>query len=156
MSDLPAKLSEKYALIIMGLVTVIPPYTTLLSGFGGHDHHVSISINALFWAIFPSEVSFGGLQVLNLNALSFGIPLGFFNIIFAFQVIRFLRGDTSRRRTLLSGISTLVIPLASLIMALPFMLTWGIFVYIGPIPVQLVTGLILVYYFGPKEPTTPW
>ena len=156
MSDLPAKLSEKYALVIMGLATVIPPYTTLLSGFGGHDHHVSISINALFWAIFPSEFSFGGLQVLNLNALSFGIPLGFFNIIFAFQVIRFLRGETSRKRTLLAGISTLVIPLASLIMALPFMLTWGVFVYIGPIPIQLVTGLILVYYFGPKEITSPW
>ena len=156
MSNLRERLNEKYVILIMVLVTLIPPYTTLLSGFGGHDHHVSISIHALLWAIFPPEFSFGGLQVLNLNALSFGIPLGFLNIVFAFQVVRYFRGETSRRRTLLAGISTLIIPFASLMMALPFMLSSGVYVYIGPIPVQLITGLILVYSVGPKEPTSPW
>ncbi len=156
MSDLAERLNEKYVILIMVLVTVISPFTTLLSSFGGHDHHVSISINALFWAIFPSEFSFGGLQVLNLISLSFGIPLGFFNIVFAFQVVRYFRGETSKRRTFLAGISTLIIPFASLIMALPLMISSGWYVYIGPIPVQLVTGLILVYFAGPKESTSPW
>jgi hypothetical protein len=41
-------------------------------------------------------------------------------------------------------------------MALPFMLSWGIFVYIGPIPIQLAIGLLLMHFAGPKEITSPW
>ena len=159
MSNLRESFNEKYVILIMTLVTVVPPYTTLLSGFGGHGHqisNVSISIHALLWAIFPPEFSYGGLQILNLIALSFGIPLGFLNIIFAFQVVRYFRGETSKRRTLLAGISTLIVPFTSLIIVLPIMISSGLYVYIGPIPVQLITGLLLMYFAGPKEPTSPW
>jgi hypothetical protein len=104
MRDLAGRLNWKHAAVIITLATTLPPYTTLLYGFGGHSHQVSIAVYALFWAIYPPESAFSGLQVMTDSAMA-----------------------------------------AS-----------GVFVYIGPIPVQLVTGLLLMYLAGPKEPVAPW
>ena len=158
MSDVEGRLIRKYASLIMALATVVPPYTTFLYGFGGHDGHMSVSvaIYALFWAIYPPESSLGGLHVLNYYSLTAGLMLGFFNLIFAFQVIRYIRGKTSKRSTLVAGALTLVLPIISLIAALPVMLSSGVFVYIGPIPIQLATGFLLMHFAGPKEITSPW
>jgi hypothetical protein len=156
MRDLAGRLNWKHAAVIITLATTLPPYTTLLYGFGGHSHQVSIAVYALFWAIYPPESAFSGLQVMTDSALTTGISLGFFNIIFAFQVVRFTRGTTSRRNTLLVGALTLAIPVMSLVLTWPTMAASGVFVYIGPIPVQLVTGLLLMYLAGPKEPVAPW
>jgi len=156
MSSVVERLSWKHASILMALATAVPPYTTFLWGFGGHDNRVSIAVYALIWALYPPESSIGGLQVLNSYSLPIGISLGFFNIIFAFQVIRFLRGATSKRNTLWTGALTLVIPMISLIVAWPAMASSGFFAYIGPIPIQLATGILLMYLAGPKEPTSPW
>ena len=156
MSDVEGRFNWKYASIIMALATAVPPYTTFLWGFGGHDHRVSIATYALFWAIYPSESSIGGLQVLNSYSVPIGISLGFFNILFAFQVIRYIKGASSKRKTLVVGALTLVLPIISLIVSWPAMISSGIFVYIGPIPIQLVTGLLLMHLAGPKEITSPW
>ncbi|RDE12100.1 MAG: hypothetical protein C4K48_10470 [Candidatus Thorarchaeota archaeon] len=156
MRNLAGRLSWKHASVVIALATVVPPYTTFLYGFGGHDGHVSIATYALLWAIYPPESSMSGLQVLTYYALSTGLSLGFFNIIFAFQVIRFTRGATSKRNTLLVGALTLVLPITSLIVAFPTMISSGAFVYIGPIPIQLITGLLLMHLAGPKEPVSPW
>jgi hypothetical protein len=162
MPNLAGRLSWKHASIIIALATVVPPYTTFLYGFGGHSggdghiYYVSVAVYALLWAIYPADSSMRGLQVLNEYALPTTLPLGFFNIIFAFQVIRFIRGEASRRNTRLAGALTLVLPIISLIVALPTMISLGALAYIGPIPIQLVTGLLLMYLAGPKEPTSPW
>lgn len=156
MPNFAGRLNWKYASIIMVLATVVPPYTTFLYGFSGHDGHVSIAMYALFWAIYPPVSSIGGLHVLDYYSLTAGLSLGFFNIIFAFQVIRFIRGKASKKSTLVAGALTLVLPIISLIAALPNMLSSGAFVYIGPIPIQLATGLLLMHFAGPKEITSPW
>ena len=162
MPDLAGRLSWKHASVLIALATVVPPYTTFLYGFGGHSggeghiYYVSVAVYALFWAIYPQDSSMRGLQVLNEYALPTGLSLGFFNIICAFRVIRFTRGATSKRNTLLVGALTLVLPITSLIVTLPAMVSSGFFVYIGPIPIQLAAGLLLMYLAGPKEPTKPW
>jgi hypothetical protein len=160
MPDLAGRLNWKHASVIITLATIVPPYTTSLFGIAGHSPqvvaHVPITIYALFWAIYPPESSMSGLQVLNYYALPTGLSLGVFNIAFTFQVIRFIRGAASRRNTLLVGALTLAIPIISLIAAWPAMALSGVFVYIGPIPIQLVTGLLLMYLAGPKESTSPW
>jgi len=158
MPDLAGRLGWKSASVIITLATVVPPYMTFLYGIFGYGDggYVSIVTYALFWAIYPPESSIVGLQVMTYFVLSSGIPLGFFNIVFAFQLIRFTRGATSKRNTLLVGALTLVLPIISLIAAWPAMVSSGAFVYIGPIPIQLITGLLLMYLAGPKEPTSPW
>ena len=140
----------------MALATVVPPFTTFLYGVGGHNNRVSVALYALFWAIYPPESGISGLQMVNYNSLTAGFSLGFFNILFALQVICYIRGDASRRNTLIAGALTLVLPIISLIVSLPIMLSSGYFVYIGPIPIQLITGLLLMRYAGPKEVTVPW
>ncbi|MFW9843184.1 MAG: hypothetical protein ACFFEV_01280 [Candidatus Thorarchaeota archaeon] len=159
MSDAEGELVSKYATVIMALATLIPPFMTIFHGLSGHDGHltgVSVTTYALFWAIYPPTSSPSGLQVMTYYSLSAGLPLGFFNIIFAFQVIRFIRGRSSKRKTLVVGALTFVIPIISLIIALPAMISFGVFVYIGPIPIQLAIGLILMHFAGPKEVTSPW
>ena len=159
MSAAEGRFNWKYAYIIMALATVIPPYTTFVYGFSVHDGHlgVDIAMYALFWTIYPSGFPWGGLQVLTYYSLTAGLSLGFFNILFAFQLIRYIRGKTSRKRTLVVGALTLVLPMYSMTVALPIMLLSGNFSFIGPIPIQLITGLLLMRVAGPpEEPTTPW
>jgi hypothetical protein len=160
MANLAGRLNWKHTSVIITLATILPPYTTspIVIGVPGAlaVTHMPIAIYALFWAIFPPESSMSGLQVLNYYALPTCLLLGVFNIVFAFQVIRFIRGAASRRNTLLVGALTLVIPVISLILTWPFMELTGVFVYIGPIPIQLFTGLLLMYVAGPKDSASPW
>ena len=158
MSNVEERFNRKNASIIMALMTLVAPYTVFLNGYTFSDGQSSMSttIYALFWGLYPPETGMGGLQVLTFFTLTAGLSLGFFNIIFAIQVIRYVRGETGRKSTLVAGVLTLVLPIISLIIALPFMLSSEIFVYIGPIPIQLVTGLLLMHFAGPKEITSPW
>jgi len=146
------RLNWKQAAIIMLLVTFIPPYTTFLLGFS--EHRVSVAVYALLWAINPPGAM--GIQILNYWAFSMGIPLGVFNILFAIQVVRYSREETGKMSTLLAGCLTLFLPLTSLLVTLPFMVMNSYFVYIGPIPIQLITGLFLLKAARKPEPTQPW
>jgi len=154
MERFAGRLNWKQASIIMILVTIIPPYTTFLLGFSGHEFRISIAVYALLWAIDPPGAM--GFQILNYWALSMGLSLGFFNILFAFQVVRYTREEAGRMSTLLAGCLTLVLPFMSLAVTLPYMIMNSYYVYIGPIPIQLITGLLLMKVARKPEPTKPW
>ena len=152
MERFTGKLNWKQASIIMTLVTVIPPYTTFLLGFG--EFEVYAAVYALLWAINPPGAF--GLQILNSEALSMGLPLGVFNILFAIQVVKYAKEEAGKMSTLLAGCLTLILPLTSLLITLPFMIMNSYFVYIGPIPIQLITGLFLMKAARTPEPSQPW
>lgn len=73
-----------------------------------------------------------------------GILLGVFNILFAFQIVQYAREEVGKTSVLIFGCLTLVMPLILLVVALPHMITYSQFVYIGPIPIQLLIGLVLM------------
>ena len=154
MSSIAERLNWKHASIIMALATVMPPHTTLVYGIDGQS--VYIVIIALFWAIYPPVAAVSGFRMLDDYSLPGGFYIGFFNIVFAFMVIRFIRGDSSKRKTLAVGALTTLIPLVSLVFTWPLMVSKESFPYLGPIPIQLAIGLLLMRFIGPKEPTTPW
>lgn len=160
MSDKEGRLALKYAQMVMFLATVILPYGSFTSSYSVNQGNASVdvTIRALLWAFYSysADSSLGGLHMLDNYSLTPGLLLGSFNIIFAFQVIRYTRGDSGKRNTLAFGVLTLIPPILFLITVVPFMLTWGIFAYIGPIPIQLITGLLLMHFAGPKEITKPW
>jgi hypothetical protein len=145
---------DKWAELIMALATLVPPFMTVFSGLDGRGIYVAVT--ALFWAIFPPTAPASGFQLLDAHWLQGSLPLGFFNIVFAFQVIRYIRGKSGKRRTLAVGAMTLVIPLMAFFFSLRHMIINEFFVYIGPIPIQLATGLLLMRFLAPEEPTTPW
>ncbi|MGY5872401.1 MAG: hypothetical protein RTV72_09160 [Candidatus Thorarchaeota archaeon] len=154
MSDKEWTPLSKWAELIMALATLVPPFMTVFSHLDGRS--ISIAIVALFWAIFPPSSPTSGFQILDVIWLQGSLSLGFFNIVFAFQVIRFIRGRTGKGRTLAVGAMTIIIPLIAFFGSLRFMINRGVFVYIGPIPIQFIIGLLLMRFLAPKEPTKPW
>jgi len=152
MERFAGRLNWKHASIIMALVTLIPSYTTFLLGFS--EHRVSVAVYAILWAIDPPGAF--GFQILNYWSLSMGPILGIFNILFAIQVVRYTKEEAGKMSTLLTGCLTLLLPLTSLLVTLPFMIMNSYFVYIGPIPIQLLTGLFLMKAARKPEPTQPW
>jgi hypothetical protein len=81
-------------------------------------------------------------------------------MLFAIQVIRFRKGDASKKSTIICGILTLVFPMLSVLTAWSYVMEYvsftGNFVYVGPIPVQLITGLLLVRLSKQWRVTKPW
>jgi hypothetical protein len=157
MSDKEWRFLDKWAELIMVLATIVPPFMTVLYSINdGGMSGMNIAILALFWGIFPPVGSVGGFQILNGYYLHTSLSLGFFNIIFAFQVILFIRGKSSKRKTLAVGAMTIIVPLIAFVSAMQYMVSFESFAYIGPIPIQPVIGLLLMRFLGPEEPTTPW
>jgi len=152
MERFAGRLNWKQAAIIMALVTLIPPYTTFLLGFS--EYRVYAAVYAILWAIDPPGAF--GFQILTSEALSMGPILGIFNILFAIQVVRYTKEETGKMGTLIVGCLTLFLPLTSLLVTLPFMIMNSYFVYIGPIPIQLIVGLFLMKAARKPEPTQPW
>jgi len=112
------------------------------------------SIFGIFLLIDPSSV-FYGLHILNPLVLLWAPVNGFFNILFAVQVIRYIQDKTSMKKTIIAGVLTLVIPLYQTFLYLPYLLAIGLY-FIGPIPIQLVVGLLIARKYGPKPADAPW
>jgi hypothetical protein len=158
--------------VIMLIVTFVSPMVAQWHGghHFGEEWIVDVSIIAVLWVYLPSYwdmntgafgIMGGGLHILNPSATVLSLMFTIFNLIFAYQVIRFCKGETSKRSAIIPGVLSLVLPLLMAwqgysMYVIEFMLGTGSFVYIGPIPIQLIVGLILMRLFGPWEIETPW
>ena len=112
------------------------------------------SIFGLFLPVDPSSV-FYGLHILNPLILMWIPMYGFFNILFAVLVIRHIQNKTSMKKTIIAGLLTLAIPLYQTFLFLPYLLTIGPY-YIGPIPIQLIVGILIARKYSPKPVDAPW
>ncbi len=112
------------------------------------------SIFGIFLPVDPSSV-FYGLHILNPLILVWIPIFGFFNILFAVLVIRHIQGKTSMRKTIIAGLLTLAIPLYQTFLYLPYLLTIGPY-FIGPIPIQLIMGILIARKYSPKPVDVPW
>ncbi len=114
------------------------------------------SIFGIFLPVDPSSVFFG-VHILNPLILMW-VPLyGGFNILFAVQVVRYVKGKASARSSILLGLLTLAMPLFEAVVYLPHVLAYDIYLpYLGPIPIQLIIGLIIMKKYAPKPLDTPW
>ena len=165
-------LSTRDITLIMILVTLVIPHVILPGGahHSGLGRFLDIKMYSLLWSIVASfwminaDSSTGGsiteVAVINPNsAISVSIYC-LFNILFAIQVIRFCRNETSKRFALTPGIISIVFPiyffLQFYIYLFDFIEHSGILLYIGPIPIQLIIGLLIMRYAGPWSVTKPW
>ena len=99
---------------------------------------------------------FGLVGSLNIQIFSFdsnSIIIGFFlslpNIVFSVQIARFLMGKTPYQDTLVFGILGLLFPLVITLSSLLMVLRSGYLAYAGPLPFQIIMGMILMKYLGP-------
>ena len=74
--------------------------------------------------------------------------------------MRFCENRASKRAGLLIGGLSLLLPSLQALMGVDYVMDFfygtGIFVYVGPIPVQLIIGLILMRFAGPWKVQVPW
>lgn len=137
--------------IMLG-VTLTAPLAIFCHGGGFDDSwHIYISVIALTWVYLPPEqdiivfgLSSGGFHILNPGVILTTSIVWVFNALFALYVIKYYQGRTSRRTVLLTAVLSILLPLFNVIQALDILQRSELLVYIGPIPIQLVVGLLLV------------
>jgi hypothetical protein len=155
---------------------LLSPFAIFFWTIVGNFATVGNLVYALLWAFIPEGANnsipgttlFGIDLHVNPDSLFYGfhildpmvlqwVPLfGICNVIFLIQVIRHIREKASFRSTLVAGVLTLVIPFFQTITYWRQLITIDSYYYFGPIPIQLIIGLLIVKIYGPKPIETPW
>jgi hypothetical protein len=138
----------------MVIATLFAPYGVYFESLS--DSIISVSIHAILWGTLPEYNVSGSIIYDSYIIIGRGIFYGIFNIWFGFEVIRYFKDYTRKRAAIVAGVLSIVYPLAWAIISWPWIIFSGTFVYIGPIPIQLVIGLLLMKYFGEPKIHEPW
>lgn len=164
-------LTSRQVALIMLFVTLFIPTNNLMGP--GHmqanEFVVGVRVTALIWTLDISYwiinlqvgISIADFSILDPYSMFAAVIYSVFNIVFAVQVVRFCRGQTSKRLTVFVGMLTLLFPLVFSPYwyyqeILAFIERSGLLLYIGPLPIQLIIGLIIMRYAGPWKVTEPW
>jgi hypothetical protein len=156
------KIDEKLwtAIGVMILITLFIPYAALywFTIFLPVEMEaiVGVGIYAILWAYFPDHHNYARFQIFTLGIIMGSAILGIFNILFGIVVVRYCMGKTKKRNVDLSALLTFFFPLYQAFLYLPHLYELGILEYIGPIPIQLIIGLIIAKRYGPREIDSPW
>ncbi|MGD2072206.1 MAG: hypothetical protein PVG65_01805 [Candidatus Thorarchaeota archaeon] len=132
------------------MTLVVPFFVTI----AGSERNGGMTINgivfiATLWGIGPigsSDIQFHvflSYDIIPTFLLS--VP----NIIFSGQIVRYLMGKTSHQRTLIFGILGFLFPFIITINLMIAILLHGYLAYAGPLPFQIIIGLILMKYLEP-------
>ncbi|MFW9849177.1 MAG: hypothetical protein ACFFF4_08550 [Candidatus Thorarchaeota archaeon] len=112
---------------------------------------ISVTLFAILWVYrIPSSLEQGGF-VFGPEYWNVSLIFAFPSMIFAFLVLLHVKGKISRGYTVLGGIFSLIWPGGFMLVTGLYALLNGALVYIGPIPIQFLFGLILLRYYSPKE-----
>jgi len=60
------------------------------------------------------------------------------------------------KKMLIAGVLTFTIPLYQAFLFLPHLLMIGHLYYIGPMPIQLIVGILIARKYSPKPADVPW
>ncbi len=146
--------SAKWAKWIMVIATLITPFGVYFQSL--NDSTISVSVNAILWGTLPEYNVSGSIIYDSYIIIGRGLFYGIFNIWFGFEVIRYFKDHTRKREAIIAGVLSIVYPLALAITSWQWISYSDTFVYIGPIPIQLVIGLLLMKYFGEAQLHEPW
>ena len=137
-------------------------FVTLFAPFGVYFHSVrnftvDVSVHAIIWGTRP-DLNYMVSTILFDYFFTFvwGLFYGIFNIWFGFEVIRYVKNHTRKRAAIIAGILSIAYPLALAIISWGWIINSDTFVYIGPIPIQFVIGLLLMRFFGEPKLAEPW
>ncbi len=170
-------LTARQISLVMLFATLFVP-TANLQGPGymqANEYVMTVRVTALIWAmdisywIINSQVgiSIAGFSIFGILDpfwMLITVIYSAFNIVFAIQVVRFCRNQTSKRLALLAGVLTIVFPLIfdpygaylGIQDMIDFTMRSGLLLYVGPLPIQLIIGLVIMRYAGPWKLTKPW
>lgn len=141
--------------VIMGLITLIAPHGIIPTNYGLSEYgltHIEPIIYGLFWAYVPYW--YNPYSIVNIFFIWLTIPLSVLNLFYLRQIVRYYLGKTTRYNAIWIGIFSITIPTILSLATTGIFTPFGIFHFIGPIPIQFVAGLILMYRIpGPELPS---
>ena len=131
----------KLALLLFWCVTLLTPLVigpTIISYRSSSGWQIEIMYMFLFGAYFPAVGWFiGPMYILYI------VMFLLFFLIYALQVTFYCLNSTTQRWVIISGLLSLIIPLAVIGMSVPFAAYIG-GAYAGPLPFQFILGLIVM------------
>ena len=166
----------KYTLVVWILVTLFVPSAIFFWMVAGNMALIGGTVYSLAWVYTIGSTNYDfmgtsflgiflpvdsssvvyGLHILNPLVLMWVPLFGIFNILFSVQVVRYVKGKASYRLSIILGLLTLAMPLYQTAIYLPYVLAYSYFPYTGPVPIQLIIGLLMMKKFGPKPLDAPW
>jgi hypothetical protein len=85
------------------------------------------------------------------------IPLYIFSILYIRQIARFFNGDSSRDSALMCGLISILLPtLVGIVISVLLGYPYSSYLYVYPIPIQFLVGLVFLYRFREPENISPW
>jgi len=139
--------------IVMSLIALLAPFAFFLSGYDG----LYLSVIAAFWN-FTSSPHYTYLEITNIFTLAITIPFGFLRLAYAYQLVRFYKGRTTKKRTQTLGI---VSELPFAIMFLPYLFMWFLNPFspvalAGPTLILLIVGTLIIRLKPPPGSPEMW
>jgi len=114
-------------------------------------------VYSIFWIIlfrFPFAILF---DISMLFFLWLIVPLYIFSILYIRQIARFFYGKSSRDSALMCGLISLIFPtLIGLGTSILLGFSYSAYLYIYPIPIQFIVGLVFLYRFREPENVSAW
>lgn len=136
----------KLGLLLFWGVTVLTPLVigpTSLSYRSSSGWELEIMYLFLFGAYFPSGGVNSSGWFTGLMFVPYFIMFLLFFLIYALQVTYYCFKPTTQRWAIISGLLSLIIPLATVGISVPFGAYIG-GVYAGPLPFQFILGLVVM------------
>jgi hypothetical protein len=144
--------------VIYAIVTLFCPIAVVTLGWGGDSEGnkwVDLVVVALTWTFFPLSgnshpmglgIEGYGIYFLNPSVLINTFPILFLSIVFAVQVVRFRMGEAPRKQTLQLGFLSILPATLWGLLGYTVVVQSGLFIYVGPIPIQLLLGYLFMRY----------
>jgi hypothetical protein len=138
--------------IVLVLVALLAPFAFSLSGYDG----LYFSIIGVLWS-FTSSPRYTYLEITNIFTFAITIPFGFLRLAYAYQMVRFYKGLTTKKRTLTLGI---VSELPFAILFIPFFIMSFLDPYginlAGPTLILLIVGILIIRLKPPPKLPEIW
>jgi hypothetical protein len=140
---------------LMALLTIVVPYGIFWQG--RIDGSIATAIYSFIWVLRFFDGEFFAFHMFNIFYTFTAVSTGFFGIPFAVQVVRCIKSDASRKLAYLMGLLSLYIPTGFGISAMFYVLdNYDVLYYMGPIPIQFVIGILLLYKTKSVIVDRPW
>ncbi len=142
LTEVPSR-SRIVAWVMVGCVFLLP--------FALHLGFTSTNVVAILWSLWIVNDS-PHFSVLSPPNLAPALIFSMIQFVFAFEVVRYCRGQASKSSTIAWGVASQV-PVTIL-----GVMNWIApnVVYSGPLPLSVLVGYYLMRTKGPREPASPW
>jgi hypothetical protein len=122
--------------------------------FGSSGMGSDFTIYSILWSWSPNMyLPVSMIPIFILANIWMTLPLTLLNIVYIWKIVRYYRGNCTRYSVIWVGMLSLILPT---LIALFLSDQSGGYIFIGPIPLQFIAGLIFMYKIPGPEMTSPW